>query len=63
MNLTVYLNNGMSFDVPVEKENYNAQEFSAMMNESKIVTVAIGSMIVNKNAIFLILPSEVVENN
>lgn len=60
MNLTVYLNNGMSFNISVE--GYNAQEFSKMMNESSIVTVAIGNMIVNKNGIFLIVPSEVVEN-
>lgn len=58
MNLTMYLNNGMSFNISVE--GYNASEFSTLMNDSKVVTVSIGDIIVNKNAIFLIIPSEII---
>lgn len=57
MNITIYLNNSMQFTATVE--GYNAAEFSAQLNNQQITMVSIGDIVLNKHAVMMIVPTEV----
>lgn len=58
MKITIYLNNGMQFTADVE--GYDAADFSNKMNNPQMVTISIGNIVVNKHAVMMVVPSEVV---
>lgn len=60
MNITIYLNNGMKFNATVE--GYDASDFSTQLNSQQITMVSIGNIVLNKHAVMMIVPSDVVEN-
>lgn len=55
MNITIYLHNNTSFSAEVA--NYDAATFAQQLNDPKILMVAIGNVIVNKNTVQLIAPT------
>lgn len=57
MNITIYLNNGMQFNATVE--GYDATEFSAQLNNQQITMVSIGNIVLNKHAVMMIVPTDV----
>lgn len=59
MNITIYLHNDKSFTTFIE--GYNSVEFAKQLNDHQNMVVAIGDIIVNKNSINMIAPSEVDE--
>jgi len=59
MNITIYLHNNTSFSAVVP--NYDASIFAQQLNDPKILMVAIGSVIVNKNTVQLIAPTPTTE--
>lgn len=61
MNITIYLHNNKSFTTYIE--NYNSVEFAKQLNDTKNMVVAVGDVIVNKNSINMIAPSETEEDN
>lgn len=58
MNITIYLNNGMEFKASVE--GYNAAEFSTKLNNPQLQVITIGDIVVNKHAVMMVVPSDVV---
>lgn len=57
MNITIYLNNGMQFNATVE--GYDAAEFSVQLNNQQITMVSIGDIVLNKHAVMMIVPTDV----
>jgi sRNA-binding regulator protein Hfq len=57
MNITIYLNNSMQFNATVE--GYNAADFSAQLNNPQITMVSIGNIVLNKHAVMMIVPTDV----
>lgn len=58
MNITIYLNNGMQFKATVE--GYDAADFATKMNNPQLVVISIGNIVLNKNAVMMIVPTDVV---
>lgn len=58
MNLTIYLNNGLQFNATVE--GYNAVEFTQAQNNPQTTFVSIGDIVLNKHAVMMILPSDLI---
>ncbi|MGM7635626.1 hypothetical protein [Bacillus sp. Hm123] len=54
MNIQIFLNDGSTMKAFVK--DYNAGEFAVKMNDHRILMVAIGDVILNKNMIKLITP-------
>jgi hypothetical protein len=52
--IQISLHDGMVITIDVE--DYNASELSAMLNDQKLLMVNIGQIIINKNAVKLIIP-------
>lgn len=61
MNITIYLNNSMQFNALVE--GYVASDFSAQLNNPQITMVSIGDIVLNKHAVMMIVPTEVLPTN
>ena len=57
MKITIYLNNNMQFTADVEE--YNAAEFTIKMNSPQIVMINIGDIVINKNNIMMVIPSDI----
>ena len=60
MKITIYLNNNMQFTADVEE--YNAAEFTAKMNSPQLVMINIGDIVINKNNIMMVIPSDILPN-
>lgn len=58
MNMTIYLNNGLQFSAVIE--NFNAAEFTQTQNNPNTAFVCIGNIVLNKHAVMMILPTELV---
>lgn len=58
MNLTIYLNNGLQFNAVIE--NFNAADFAQAQNNPQIAFVSIGDIVLNKHAVMMILPSDLI---
>lgn len=58
MKITIFLNNGLQFNATVE--GYNPSEFTTSMNNPQVTMISIGDMILNKNAVMMIIPTEIV---
>ena len=57
MKITIYLNNNMQFTADVEE--YNASDFTSKMNSPQIVMINIGDIVINKNNIMMVIPSDI----
>jgi len=55
MNVTIYLHNGSSFIANVPE--YNASTFAGQLNDPKLLMLAVGNVVVNKNTVQLIAPT------
>ncbi|QJT71652.1 hypothetical protein [Psychrobacillus phage Spoks] len=58
MKITIYLNNGMQFSADVE--GYDAAEFSNKMNNPQLTMISIGDIVLNKHAVMMVIPTEIV---
>lgn len=58
MKITIFLNNGLQFNATVE--TYHPSEFTTSMNNPQVTMISIGDMILNKNAVMMIIPTEIV---
>lgn len=58
MNLTIYLTNQMQFNVTVD--NYDATDFAIKMNNPQLTVISLGDVVLNKHAVMMIVPTEVV---
>ncbi|SFA45035.1 hypothetical protein SAMN05192569_10692 [Parageobacillus thermantarcticus] len=54
MTVQIFLHDGMSFTADIA--DYNAADLAQKMNDPKIMMIAVGNVIVNKQAIKLIAP-------
>lgn len=61
MNITVYLNNGMQFNASVE--GYDAADFSTKMNNPQLTVISIGNIVLNKHAVMMVIPTDIVPTN
>lgn len=59
MNITIQLHNNTSFSARVA--DYNAAALAQQLNDPKILMIAIGDVIVNKNTVQLITPTPITE--
>lgn len=55
MNITIYLNNGTTFSANVT--GYDASALALQLNDPKLLMLAVGDVIVNKNSVQLIAPT------
>lgn len=55
MNITIYLHNGATFSAQVP--DYNAGTLASQLNDPKLLMLAVGDVIVNKNSVQLIAPT------
>ena len=61
MKITIYLNNGLQFNATAE--GYDATDFSTKINNPQLTVIPIGDMVLNKHAVMMIVPTEVVPTN
>lgn len=61
MNITIYLHNNKSFTTSIE--GYDSKDFAKQLNDHQNMVVAIGDVIVNKNSINMIAPTEIEEDD
>lgn len=59
MNLEIYLNNGMKFTAS-NVTGFTGKDFTTDLNNTAIQYINVGDLILNRNAIMMIVPSEVV---
>ncbi|OAH59258.1 hypothetical protein AWH48_16090 [Domibacillus aminovorans] len=64
MNLSITLNDGSSISatIPDFPASASASAFASNLNEPKLMAIAIGSIVLNKNIIVSITPSEIDPN-
>ncbi|WP_018392548.1 hypothetical protein [Bacillus sp. 37MA] len=60
MNLSITLNDGSSISATIP--DFSASAFASNLNEPKLMAIAIGSIVLNKNIIVSITPSEIDPN-
>lgn len=58
MGITIYLNNGMQFSATVE--GYEATDFATKMNNPQLAVISIGNIVLNKHAVMMVIPSDIV---
>jgi sRNA-binding regulator protein Hfq len=57
MNITIYLHNGATFSANVT--GYDSTTLALQLNDPKLLMLAVGDVIVNKNSVQLIAPTPV----
>lgn len=58
MNLEIYLNNGVKFTAS-NVTGFTGKDFTSDLNNQQIQYINIGDLILNRNAIMMIVPAEV----